>query len=1023
MNAPRAEGYDLILRRQWPWFLFLAAGLAMLARRNFLLFHTLVELFVVLVGVLMAVVVWNTRVLTRNHFFTYLASGNFWIALIELVHMLAYKGMPTLAGASGLLASQLWILARYGEALLLLTAPWFLVRPCGPRMNLLFGLLTLLGLTTIFSDLFPVTFVEGMGVTLFKSLSELIIMAILGVSVGILHRMRHLLDVRLFTLLVGSILLSILAGAAFTFYIDVYGISNMVGHLAKLASVWLLFEAVVLTMLREPFRALARGASSFDAIPDPVVLLDARGIVRQANCAAVALARRLDLEWTGASSHALLHPQLEKQTGCPICHHIAAGAPLPVSEFFLPHNKEWWEITLTRVQADDPTQGMIQMARNITRRKEDEARLRATEEHTRWLASLFSMSADLTAILDDSMTFLAANKSYQDHFAPTGELVEGRTLWEVHGTKWYDQVLRPHMERALAGETVRFQTCHPSRMGSLWVDMIYQPILGARGKVNYIIKQGRNITQLKKTENDLAEAERFNRRVLATLGEGVIVLDRDLRYQLWNEFMYHVSGKTAQEVLGRHPDEIFPFLRPAGIMACMERALAGEEVITGAIRVEAPPPFPSNWISAHFSPLRSADGTIQGVVGFIQDISERVGNEESLRQSQALLDSIVEHVPAMIFLKEARDLTFVLFNRTGERLLGYDRAELLGKSVEDLFPPDQAKFYTTKDRETLSSHAVVEIPEEPIRTRAGEERSIRTFKTGLYDAQGNATHLLGISVDITDMKRSEEEKQRLQEQALRSAQLATLGILSAGIAHEINNPNNAIAVNANLLQGVWRDAQIILEEYQAEHGDFSLGGLPCAEMMREAPRLLTSLTENSRRIKATIDNMKHLARKEDDQAMQRLDPREVIQRSRSILQHTIAKRTRHFHLDLATERLMIRGNPRQLEQVFLNLLMNALQSLPDEQHGVTLSMRQATGRVIVEIADQGQGMTPEVLARVGEPFFTTRTCEGGLGLGVAIIRQILDRHHATLTYTSQPGEGTRATLAFTAMEEEEEDAS
>ncbi|MBF0296558.1 MAG: PAS domain-containing protein [Magnetococcales bacterium] len=996
------------------------AGLEMLAGRHFLLVHTLVELFVMLVGVLMAVVAWNTRVLTRNPFLACMGSGYFWISLIELLHLLAYEGMPTLPGASGLLASQFWILGRYGEALLLLAAPIFIVRPCGPRLHLLFGLLTLLGLTMILAGLFPVTYVAGQGVTRFKSLSELIIMAIQAAALANFHRKRHLLDTRLYHLLAGSILLSILAEGAFMFYTDLHGIALRVGHLAKLASVWLLFEAVVLTMLREPFRALARGASSFDAIPDPVVLLDARGIVRQANATAQAMARRFDQEITGASPHALLHPQPAKRTDCPICRHIATGVPMPVTEFFLPQNKEWWEFALNLVQPDDPAQGMIQMARNITRRKEEEATLQAAEAHTRWLASLFSKSADLSALLDENTTFLASNESYRRLFSADGELVEGRTLREVHGDQLCDALLLPSLKKALAGETVRFQSRYPTRAGSLWVDMICQPIRDPQGRVTVVILQGRDITLLKKTEAELAEAERFNRQVLASLGEGVVVLDRELRYQLWNEFMYRVSSKTAEEVLGHHPDEIFPFLRPAGIMACMERALTGEEVITGPIRVEAPPPFPSNWVSAHFSPMRSADGAIQGVVGFIQDISERVHNEESLRQSRALLDSIVEHVPAMIFLKEARDLKFVLFNRTCEKLLGYDRAELLGHSVEDLFPPDQAAFFTAKDRETLASGAVMEIPEEPIRTRTGEKRLIRTFKTGLYDAQGNATHLLGISVDITDLKRSEEERHRLQEQALRSAQLATLGILSAGIAHEINNPNNAIAVNANLLQGVWRDAQVILEEYHEEHGDFSLGGLPCAEMIQEAPRLLSSLTENSRRIKATIDNMKHLARKGDDRTMQRLDLREVMQRSQAILQHTIARRTRHFRMELAPETLMIRGNPGQLEQVFLNLLMNALQALPDEAHAVTLSARHdpGTGRVIATLADQGRGMTPEVLARVGEPFFTTRTGEGGLGLGVAIIRQILEQHQATLSYASQPGEGTLATLAFTALEED-----
>ncbi len=137
--------------------------------------------------------------------------------------------------------------------------------------------------------------------------------------------------------------------------------------------------------------------------------------------------------------------------------------------------------------------------------------------------------------------------------------------------------------------------------------------------------------------------------------------------------------------------------------------------------------------------------------------------EEALRESESRFRLLVENMPAMVFLKDAEHLRFELFNRAGERLLGYDRSELMGKSDFDFFDEKQANFFISKDREVLESHKMVEIPEEEITTSSGEKRLLHTIKTGIYDEKGKATHLLGVSLDIT-------EKKEMQAQALMLSQ-------------------------------------------------------------------------------------------------------------------------------------------------------------------------------------------------------------------------------------------------------------
>jgi len=137
-----------------------------------------------------------------------------------------------------------------------------------------------------------------------------------------------------------------------------------------------------------------------------------------------------------------------------------------------------------------------------------------------------------------------------------------------------------------------------------------------------------------------------------------------------------------------------------------------------------------------------------------EDITDR-------EDSNKLFDSVIDNLPAMVFLKRASDLRFVRFNRAGENLLGYSRDELVGKNDYDFFPKEQADFFTAVDRKVLAGNDVLHIDEEPIRTRDGETRYLRTSKIVLRDANGEPTHLLGVSLDITDRKHAEGQIRRL----------------------------------------------------------------------------------------------------------------------------------------------------------------------------------------------------------------------------------------------------------------------
>lgn len=155
------------------------------------------------------------------------------------------------------------------------------------------------------------------------------------------------------------------------------------------------------------------------------------------------------------------------------------------------------------------------------------------------------------------------------------------------------------------------------------------------------------------------------------------------------------------------------------------------------------------------------DGQPLRASGTLQDITAMRLTEEALRQAKQQMDSIVAHMPAMIFLKRADDLSFALLNQAGEELLGYRAAELVGKSDRDLFPPEQADAFIARDREVLASPGAIDIPEEQVTIASGETRTLYTRKVALRDIHDQPQYLLGISIDISARKRSEERINQL----------------------------------------------------------------------------------------------------------------------------------------------------------------------------------------------------------------------------------------------------------------------
>ncbi|RPI97367.1 MAG: hypothetical protein EHM32_01645, partial [Spirochaetales bacterium] len=231
------------------------AGLYVISIYNYLLFHSIVEFFSIVVAFSIFVTAWNARGRLEGGFLPLLGVAYLYIASLDLLHTLAYAGMGVFPGHTANLPTQLWIAARSMEALSILAATFFIGRRVsfGP-VFLIYSLASFLLVAAIFYlKVFPTCYIDGVGLTLFKKTSEYVIIATLLISAYLVYKRKDRFSEGIFALFIGSIILTVFSELSFVFYVSVYGFSNMVGHILKVASFYLIYRAIVIKGIQEPY--------------------------------------------------------------------------------------------------------------------------------------------------------------------------------------------------------------------------------------------------------------------------------------------------------------------------------------------------------------------------------------------------------------------------------------------------------------------------------------------------------------------------------------------------------------------------------------------------------------------------------------------------------------------------------------------------------------------------------------------------------------------------------------------------
>ena len=542
-----------------------------------------------------------------------------------------------------------------------------------------------------------------------------------------------------------------------------------------------------------------------------------------------------------------------------------------------------------------------------------------------------------------------------------------------------------------------------------WMRSRAFPIRDQSGEIYRICGMSEDFTEHKQADAALESERNFVSTVLDTAGALVVVLDPQGRIVRFNRACELTTGYTFDEVRGK------PFWDLFLIQEEVERVRAiFEELRAGYF----PNQGENYWvtkegdrrlISWSNTALLDSEGSVEHIIGTGIDITERKHAEEALAESEERFRNIVENANDIIYsLTPDGIFTYVSPNWTD--ILGYDVSEAEGKSFAPFIHPEDLQAclaFLQKVVETGKKQSGIEYR---VKHKDGSLRWHTSNASCLKDEEGNVISFIGIARDITDkkaaseeLKKANQELRETQSQLVQSEKMASLGNLVAGIAHEINTPIGAInSMHDTLMRAVEKLKDTLASTFPKEYNE-NRAMQTSLKVILDANRVIATGTE---RVTGIVRSLRRFARL-DEAELKEVDIHEAIDNTLPLVHHDLKNR-----IEVVKEYGDIPPivcYPSRLNQVFLNLLVNASHAI--EGNGeIRIRTFLQDDRVRVSIQDSGVGIPQENLDKVFDPGFTTKGVGVGTGLGLSICYQIVQDHRGKIQVKSEVGKGTTFTV-------------
>ena len=486
----------------------------------------------------------------------------------------------------------------------------------------------------------------------------------------------------------------------------------------------------------------------------------------------------------------------------------------------------------------------------------------------------------------------------------------------------------------------------------------------------------RDITERKRAEDLLQESQRQLTTLIGNLPGYVYRCrnDRGWIFEYLSDGVSDLTGYTMEEYLVQRTIAYGTTTHPGDrervrqdVLAALEQHRPFEltyRILTKAGEVK--------WVWERGEGIYAQDGALSYLEGFITDVTERKRAEHLLRQSEERYRRLIAVSPYAILVNRGDHIIFA--NDQAIKLFGAVKAEeVLEKSPMDLFHADDHDVVRERIRELFEGTAQGPMFEGTIMTLGGKAVDVEVSGARFVDEEGPA---------ILIMLRDVSERKRLQDQLRRTERVAELGTLASGMAHEIGTPMNVILGRAEYLM----------------------------DRVTEEPikRGLRTIITQVERITKVMNQLLSFARRKAPQRIP-LDLRTVIEDGMEMFQERLASNQIRIKMEMAEPCPMVLADADQMSQVLLNLVMNALHAMPE---GGTLRVGLELERPMVKltIVDTGHGIPPEAIGNIYDPFFTTKEFGKGTGLGLTVVKGIIEEHQGTIVVESEEGKGTRFTV-------------
>jgi PAS domain S-box-containing protein len=537
------------------------------------------------------------------------------------------------------------------------------------------------------------------------------------------------------------------------------------------------------------------------------------------------------------------------------------------------------------------------------------------------------------------------------------------------------------------GETLHWEH-HVPAIDKIY-DLFEQPLENADGTISKLSIY-RDITQRKKREEKIRASEEDYRRLFDHVGCGVYISSKEGKFLNANQALLDMLGYKSKEEFLKIDIAKDLYLRSEDRRKFQEMIEKDGQVID--LEVDFKRKDGTRISVLHTSHARyDQHGKVVGYEGLNVDQTQRKQMEKELREAHDFMNKVIQSSPNAIIATDMKG-SILIWNRAAEKILGYKAEDVIGKmNIEKIYPEGVAKkvMYMMRVPQFGGVGLLSSFPMMYVR-QDGEIVEGNLSSAIIYDSKEQAVASVGIFVDLEERLEMERKLRQTQEQLLQSEKLAAMGRLTSQIAHELNNP----------LYGIMNTLELMKTEIPPENKRRKILEMALSETVR--------LTEMLRKMLSFS--------KPDEEEKQPANINTILDEMLLLHEKQLREHSVRISSSLAEDLDMVKASKNQLRQVFLNIISNARDAMPE---GGTLSVttRDEGDNVHVEISDTGTGIRKENLNKIFDSFFTTKDSIKDVGLGLSVCYGFIKDHGGDIKVESEWGSGTTFTIILPMLKE------